>query len=278
MQDSRVAQLACPVCNALLSSDNKTLRCENNHSFDKAKQGYWNLLLVQRKRSKDPGDNPEMVNARTEFLNKQHYRPLAEQVCTEVSNALSDIPQPKLLDMGCGEGYYTQQVADAVPQASIIGLDISKHAIKAACRRSKEINWLVASGAQMPIPQHSQDMLLVMFSRLMPEAFANALKPQGLLLLVWPAKEHLIELRQTIYSEIKPSDFDPISDLKPHFECLKHDTLQFSFTLNTKEEIQALLDMTPHSQRMPHDKQEALLSSVPFELTFHVNLALLQRV
>jgi 23S rRNA (guanine745-N1)-methyltransferase len=278
MSETPLAQLACPVCNAMLASDEKTLRCENNHSFDRAKQGYWNLLLVQRKRSKDPGDNPEMVDARTQFLDKQHYRPLAEHVCNEVKAVLNDIAQPKLLDMGCGEGYYTAQLADAVPHAALIGLDISKHAIKAACRRSKSITWLVASGAQMPIPEHSQDMLTVMFSRLMPEAFANALKPNGHLLLVWPAQEHLIELRRTIYNEIKQSDFDPIADLSQHFSLLKQDTLLFNFTLNSKEEVQALLDMTPHSQRMPHDKQAALLSSVPFKLTFHVNVALLQRL
>ncbi|WP_293268687.1 putative RNA methyltransferase [Neptunomonas sp.] len=272
--------LICPVCSLALTQKERSLSCEQNHSYDQAKQGYWNLLLVQRKRSKDPGDNPQMVAARTHFLDQHYYQPLADKVSESVQLELSNKPNSRLLDMGCGEGYYTAQVEKAVSHADveIIGLDISKHAVKAACRRSKSIQWLVASGAQMPVPEKSQDLLLVMFSRLMPVAFAKVVKPDGLLLLAWPAQEHLLELRQRIYKEVKVSEYDPTTELAEQFSCEKVDTLRFEFSLHSKQDIQALLDMTPHSQRINDDSMAILLASAPLHLTFHVNLGFFRRL
>lgn len=256
------------------------MSCEQNHSYDQAKQGYWNLLLVQRKRSKDPGDNPQMVAARTHFLDQHYYQPLADKISASVQLELTNNSNSRLLDMGCGEGYYTAQVEKALSNTNveIIGLDISKHAVKAACRRSKSIHWLVASGAQMPVPEQSQDLLLVMFSRLMPAAFAKVVKPDGLLLLAWPAQEHLLELRQSIYKEIKISEYDPTTELAEQFSCEKVDTLRFEFSLQSEQDIQALLDMTPHSQRINDDSMAVLLASAPLHLTFHVNLGFFRRL
>lgn len=62
--------LICPVCKKKLIKENKTFRCENNHSFDCAKQGYVNL---SRKQTKNHGDNALMVKARTDFLEKDYY-------------------------------------------------------------------------------------------------------------------------------------------------------------------------------------------------------------
>ncbi|MGY8872076.1 MAG: putative RNA methyltransferase [Pseudomonadales bacterium] len=274
------SHLICPVCSLALTQKERSLSCEQNHSYDQAKQGYWNLLLVQRKRSKDPGDNPQMVAARTHFLNQHYYQPLADKVSESVQRELTNKPIPRLLDMGCGEGYYTAQVEKALSHTDveIIGLDISKHAVKAACRRSKSIQWLVASGAQMPVPEQSQDLLLVMFSRLMPAAFAKVVKPEGLLLLAWPAQEHLLELRQSIYKEIKVSEYDPTTELAELFSCEKVDTLRFEFSLQSEQDIRALLDMTPHSQRINDESMAALLASAPLHLTFHVNLGFFRRL
>jgi len=61
--------LACPIDGKRLESREKQLVCENGHVFDVARQGYVNLLPVQHKRTKDPGDSKEMVLARAQFLN-----------------------------------------------------------------------------------------------------------------------------------------------------------------------------------------------------------------
>ncbi len=59
-------QIICPLCQLPLIKEqinNKQGRwyCDNNHSFDIAKQGYTNLLPVQNKKSRSPGDDAEMV-------------------------------------------------------------------------------------------------------------------------------------------------------------------------------------------------------------------------
>ena len=44
--------------------------CLTGHSFDRAAAGYVNLLPANRKHSKDPGDDKDMVAARAAFLDK----------------------------------------------------------------------------------------------------------------------------------------------------------------------------------------------------------------
>lgn len=213
-----------------------------------------------------------MVGARSQFLNREHYKPLKQRIADLSQELVSEQPAPRIIDIGCGEGYYTSALYSVVSNAHMVGLDISKHAVKAACKRSKEICWMVASGANIPVQDHSQDLLILMFSRLMPEPFHKVLKPSGKLLLVWPAEQHLIELRQTIYDEIRPSQYDPTKLLESTFSPELHETLSFDFTLTEEDELNALLAMTPHSQRISQEKKTELLEKIPFSLTFHVNI------
>ena len=107
----KVNNLICPIEGEPLDVDAKRLFCKNGHSFDIARQGYVNLLPVQHKRSKQPGDSKEMVVARARFLNSGVYTPLAEELAEiylyllEDMNKLDD-QQLCLMDAGCGEGYY----------------------------------------------------------------------------------------------------------------------------------------------------------------------------
>ncbi|WP_420554391.1 putative RNA methyltransferase [Neptuniibacter marinus] len=273
--------LTCPVCKSLLILQDKSLRCENNHSFDAAKQGYWNLLLAHKKRSKDPGDNPEMVQARRTFLELGFYESLSNEINKLAVEALASVDHPQILDMGCGEGYYTTRLQDALLQAhkapSITALDISKHAVKAASGKSKAITWLVASGADIPLPAESLDLQLVLFSRLIPEAFAKPMRPGSTLILAWPGEQHLIELRQLIYQEIKTSHFDPISTLSEQFDLSHKQQVTYPFQLESNKEITALLAMTPHSQRLPPEAKDKICQLNTLPLTLDVNLGVFTR-
>lgn len=275
-------QLTCPVCKSELIQQAKNLRCENNHSFDAAKQGYWNLLLAHKKRSKDPGDNPEMVQARRDFLEQGFYQQLSDRINLIALESIKDIPEPNILDMGCGEGYYTARLSDALKttgniHADITGLDISKHAVKAACKKDKTTTWLVASGADIPLPEQSLDLQLVLFSRLMPEAFAKPMKPGSTLIVAWPGEQHLIELRNLIYKEIKTSHFNPVTTLNDCFELLNQETVNYTFTLDSSDQISTLLTMTPHSQRLPLEAKTRICQQEQLTLTLDVNLGVFKR-
>ena len=273
--------LACPMCQQPLQQDDKVLRCASNHCFDQAKQGYWNLLLVQQKKSRDPGDNPTMVEARRQFLDLDHYRPLADNIAAILADEFADNGDGQILDMGCGEGYYSdhwqKSLAQQQLQPAFIGLDISKHAVKAATRRNKSINWLVASGARMPVAAASLDVLTVVFSRLMPEPFANVLKTDALLVLAWPSSKHLLQLKQALYSDLKESQYDPQAELDEHFSCQSQSLLEFDFVLQQQQHLTTLLQMTPHSQRVNDELQLAILQALPIRLTFSVNIGLFRK-
>ena len=90
------ARLKCPVCDAPLINETQTLRCSNNHTFDRAKQGYVNLLLNQDKKSQHPGDTLEMVQARQRFLGLEHYFPIVQSCCELIDKHLTILEKQQL--------------------------------------------------------------------------------------------------------------------------------------------------------------------------------------
>ena len=121
-----------------------------------------NLLPVQHKNSRDPGDNLAMVEARRDFLNAGHYAPVAKRL----AELAAERAPARWVDIGCGEGYYTAQIADALPQADGYALDISKEAVKRACKRNPALTWLIASMARVPLASGSCQFLASVFSPL----------------------------------------------------------------------------------------------------------------
>ena len=130
-------RLICPLCHEPLLCNGKSFSCDNGHSFDCAKQGQVNLLPVQQKRSRDPGDSKEMVQSRRDFLNQGLYLPLAAQladlVCSLMAKRPSGVTSSEftLLDAGCGEGYYLSHIADKLSAA---GFSLCRDKNKAKAR------------------------------------------------------------------------------------------------------------------------------------------------
>jgi 23S rRNA (guanine745-N1)-methyltransferase len=263
--------LSCPLCQQPLVEHPQLMRCANNHCFDRAKQGYWNLLAVQQKKSKDPGDNPEMVEARRQFLDLDCYLPLAQAIQEKIALNLSS-SNSQILDMGCGEGYYTDKWQQAFSSHHFIGLDISKHAIKAATKRNKAITWIVATGAKMPIAKQSLDLMTVVFSRLMPQPFADVLKRDASLVLVWPTTQHLLQLKQAMYTDIKESVYDPAAELDSLFALSSQELLTFELNIANEQQLSALLKMTPHGQRINDQTRLQLQQELPMNVSFSVNI------
>lgn len=242
--------LNCPICLQPLRCDSshRTWCCDNGHSFDVAKQGYVNLLPVQNKRSKDPGDSKTMVQARAEFLRAKYYQPLADKIAQVVLNGK---PQT-LLDAGCGEGYYLRELLAQANQRqqslNCVGLDISKWAVQSAAKQDPRVTWLVASNSQIPLPTDSVDTLLCLFGFPVSAEFKRVLKPDGRLIMVDPASSHLLELKQIIYPQVnsKPEQLPVPADI---WQLADEQRLTFTLELTEREHIQHLLTMTPHLYR-----------------------------
>ena len=248
-------QLICPLDKQPLQLNERTWCCDNGHSFDIAKQGYVNLLPVQNKRSKDPGDSKAMVQARREYLNKGYYQPLAQALADTVLAMGSQA----LLDAGCGEGYYLRYLVEQAEQQgtelSVAALDISKWAVQTAAKQDKRLSWMVASNNAIPLADNSVDTILCVFGFPVEAEFKRVLKPGGRLIMVDPASEHLIELKRIIYPEIKAkSEHLPVSE--KGWVLSSEERISFKVELPDTEAVHDLLTMTPHLYRASKEGRE----------------------
>lgn len=270
-----MSMLLCPVCNQPLVRDAKRYSCKNNHSFDRSKEGYVHLLTSNRMHSKAPGDDKGMAAARNRFLSGEYYRVLRERL---EALALRYTPEqsPVVLDSGCGEGYYTAGVTRALTEAgrspSVTGIDISKFSLRWAAKRSKEVEFAVASAYHLPVADNSVDLLVNCFSPLGLEEFRRVLKPGGVFLYVVPAPRHLWQLKEVLYER-------PYENTE---EQTEYDGFCYEEISRVREVIhlpdsQAMLDlfqMTPYYWRTPKSGLERLKSrkTLDTEIAFDIHV------
>ncbi|KAF0807015.1 rRNA (guanine-N(1)-)-methyltransferase [Alcanivorax sp. S71-1-4] len=274
---ARFTRLTCPLDHSPLHAEGPQLRCEQGHSFDIGRPGYVNLLPVQHKRSRAPGDSKEMVAARHDFLSSGLYAPVAGLV----GQALAPISHPGtvLLDAGCGEGYYLNELLGALPLSPehCYGLDISKWAIQRAARRRSDVNWLVASNRHPPLASGSVDILLCMFGFQSYPGFSNVLGEGGHLVLVEAGPDHLRELREIIYPQIKEKSL-PRSDAAQAagLRLISSERKQYHIALNPKRLAQ-LLVMTPHLYRATAEGKAAAAALAQLDLTLDICIQILEK-
>ena len=235
-------ELICPICGEELHKQERQLVCANRHSFDVARQGYVNLLPVQNKRSLNPGDTREQVLARRRFLEGGFYEP--------ISNALNELAKDcvgPVLDAGCGEGYYSARLAKAMG-AELVGLDISKEAVRCAAAAYKDALWLCASAARLPVKDHSVGLITSLFAMTDAKEFHRALIPGGYFIRVLAAPDHLMGLKSVIYDQVFQKQKEGMTEL-PGFVLEKTVPVRFEVSLQGQQ-VQDLLYMTPHVYRI----------------------------
>ena len=237
-------ELLCPLCGAVLNKEEKSYRCENRHSFDIARQGYVNLLPVQQKHSLNPGDTKEQVASRREFLSAGFYAPIADALCHNAKELGCAGP---ILDVGCGEGYYSSQVAAAL-NTELVGLDISKEAVRFAAGKYKNAQWLCGTAARLPVADGSAGLVMSLFALTVPAEFHRVLRKDGLFFQVLAAEDHLLGLKSIIYPELLHKEKDTVPE-EPGFDLVKSVPIRFPFTVEGQQ-VRNLLSMTPHVYRI----------------------------
>ena len=251
---------SCPLCAAPLERTDTGLCCPNRHSFDRAAAGYVHLLPPNRKHSQNPGDDKEMVAARSAFLDGGYYAPLRQALCQLAVDCLADEPAPVVVDSGCGEGYYTAGLWEALVKAGkeprIAGVDISKFALRRAAKRLREGEFAVASVYRLPIPDGSAQLLLNVFSPLAAEEFARVLRPGGHFLYAVPSRRHLWEMKEVLYEKpyenpVKREDYTGFV-----WEGVRE--VRYEITLEDSRDIMALFHMTPYAWKTPRAGVERL--------------------
>lgn len=264
----------CPLCAGELQLQSRSYVCHNRHSFDMAKEGYVNLLPVQQKNSKDPGDNREMMQARRAFLSQHHYAPMREHVAQLLSSQLETRCDAQILDIGCGEGYYTQAFAESVPQAHTYGLDISKVAIRYAAKRYPDVDFCVASSNRLPFAASCLDAIVRIYAPCDHAELLRSLKDGAILITVTPAARHLYQLKQLVYPDVRLHD-NSAQEIQGLMLVSQHN-LHYEMPLSGVDATH-LLQMTPFAWRAKDEVRETLLAKERFTVEADFNIQLYRK-
>ena len=275
--------LLCPVCKDKLIKDasNKMYRCNNKHTYDIAKEGYVNLLISNQKRSKNPGDSKEMVLARIDFLNRGYYKAISDKISEMIAEFLSKNGNDKsnILDLGCGEGYYLTNLKNYLNEKNIkadyYGMDVSKDAVKYASKSDKECVWSVGNNFHIPAEDKSIDCILSVFSPIEINECNRVLKDDGVFVRVLPRTNHLIQLREIIYSDVNLNDKVYQASAEEN-DYVKEANVTYDIELN-KEEILSLLKMTPHYWKSTPENKEKLESYESLVITIDMRIGAFQK-
>lgn len=244
--------LVCPVCGGELVKENRTLKCNNSHSFDYSKEGYVNLLLGSKSGDKT-GDSKESARARHELLNKGYYSCLKEYITSVMSGTV--------LDICCGEGYYDEY------DGKLFGFDISKEMIRLASKGHKDNEYFVANLSKIPVKSGSVDTAIHLFAPFNDIEFSRVLKDDGVLYSVVGGREHLWELKSLLYDTPYKNDEKP-----PSADRLKLvDKIKVSDRVKINQaDLKVLFSMTPYfyhtsdSDKMKLDTVDELELTVEF--------------
>ncbi len=306
-----VSLFICPICQSPLLAAADRWRCDGSlnakqttHSFDVARQGYVNLLPVQQKKSKEPGDSQYSILARQRFLQAGYYQPLQALIVERIEQLLAKKHSEPVatqqtdisvnwLDIGCGEGYYTEAIAQIQGIDKLIAADVSKFAVLEVAKASKAVKclWLqtekqkdsdsdsknhdaqisyvqtttaiyplVTSAAHLPLLANSLTGISSIFSPILPAAFANVLQDKGYLIIAKPDVGHLASVREALFDDVREHDSDKfLSELAPLFELIETRQVSTELSLSASS-LADLLTMTPYAYRAQREKRQALLA------------------
>ncbi|VPI06622.1 23S_rRNA m1G745 methyltransferase [Streptococcus pneumoniae] len=234
---------ACPICQENLTLLETNFKCCNRHSFDLAKFGYVNLA-PQIKQSANY--NKENFQNRQQILEAGFYQAILDAVSDLLASSKTTTT---ILDIGCGEGFYSRKLQESHSEKTFYAFDISKDSVQIAAKSEPNwaVNWFVGDLARLPIKDANMDILLDIFSPANYGEFRRVLSKAGILIKVIPTENHLKEIRQRVQDQLTNKEYSN-QDIKEHFQ--EHFTILSSQTASltktiTAEQLQALLSMTP---------------------------------
>ena len=227
------AALRCPVCGGALMPLGTSLRCPQGHSYDIAKEGYVNLLAIQKRHAADPGAGKALA-----------------ELCLEYA---PECGETHLLDAGCGEGSYDRVVYDAFAAQGrpcvLAGFDLSKDAIRLAAKLLPEAAFAVGGSFSAPVRDGWADVLMNIFSPFAEQEFCRVLRSGGVLLYAVPTARHLYGVKEVLYDE--PYENAEQQTEYSGFTLIGERTVTDTITVEG-DQIRNLFAMTPYFWKTPH--------------------------
>jgi 23S rRNA (guanine745-N1)-methyltransferase len=209
-----------------------------------------------------------MVGDRAEFLAAGHYRPI---VAALVRAAVGRYPGGLVLDAGTGTGHYLAAVLDALPTAPGLGLDAAKPALRRAARAHPRAGAALSDlWRPLPLADGAAGLILNVFAPRHAAEFRRVLRPDGALLVVTPAADHLAELVTALgLLRVDPAKTDRLTDqLGRHFAAAATVSHRWPLRL-TPPEVRTLVGMGPSAWHL----DAAALDAAPATATASVDLS-----
>lgn len=260
----------CPVCKKGLTLESNSLKCPENHTFDRSR---WGDVFLLRSSKGAHGDSREMVLSRRDFLEKGYYSHLKTKLCDAAAQHLGkrDICY---LDAGCGTGYYTKAVSDTLSQEGPVktaGVDLSRDAVRMCAKAMPSGEFAVASVYDMPFADESFDLITNVFSPMANEEYVRVLKKGGVLLYATPAPRHLFAMKEILYdtpyeNEDKTVEYEGLKFVQ-RFTADRVCTLE-------NEDLKKLFSMTPYFWKSGRESAVRLerIESLSVEFSFYVHV------
>lgn len=267
----------CPICKGKFSRVENSLKCDKGHSFDIASSGYINLLKPGKMNNAKAGDSKEMIKARSNFFSCGAYAPIREKICSIVEKLNNNV----IVDAGCGEGYYTEYIANKLENSHVIGFDMSKFGCEHGAKSSRRMNksnilYSVSSIFDMPLNDECANVVVNMFAPVASEEFYRILTTQGHLIVVSSGIEHLNGLKKILYADVYDNEEKFLN--YDGFELLNVENLKYETIIENNETIYNLFTMTPYYHRTSLQDKDKLKYIDKLTTMIDVNFAIYRKI
>lgn len=283
--------LRCPLCGDSFRRENASLRCGKGHCFDLAKEGYVNLLPPGKAKNAKTGDERDMLRARRDFLSSGYYAPISD---TMASLLASHLPQGNIVlcDSGCGEGWHTLRYSRGVFDSTgrdvlTVGFDASKYGAACGMKSARRDGFgctMEGDGPlqafffpgnlfSLPLADHSVSAVISMFAPVAAEENLRVLQSGGILLTASSGVEHLREMRELLYTDVRYVEKEPAFD---GFVLADTTKVQYQVTLPDTKTIGDLFMMTPFYYKTTEEGRNRLFSRETLTVTVETNLRVYQ--
>ncbi|RUL53678.1 methyltransferase domain-containing protein [Lysinibacillus antri] len=239
---------SCPICKEDMDvQDDGHIICNQNHSFDIAKQGYVNFMI----KPAPSMYSKELFESRQTVINSGLYDPIQSAIADQIENETYTI-----LDTGCGEGSHLDRICTHLEKNPLaIGIDISKEGIQAAAKFYENKIWCVGDLANSPFKKESFDIILNILSPANYEEFRRILKPNSKVIKVVPQSNYLKEIREQAFANSEKESYSndqTVERFKEHFKNVQQQRITYQMPLS-EELLPKLLEMTPLGWHLDHE-------------------------
>lgn len=184
---ARLNALRCPACGLPLFRAGEDYACQSAHRWNLNRKGFLHLLS---ERPETGAYDAELFAARRRVFATGCY-----DAAVEAIDALLGRGPHRLLDAGCGDGWYLNALLTRHPDWSGAGVDISRDAILQATDQPCEAVWCVADLRRLPFQDGAFTALLDVLTPAGYEEFRRVVAPGGVAVKVYPGGAYLREIR-----------------------------------------------------------------------------------